>query len=329
MIIRSLTQKFYIVALFILVSALVLSFCAAQKDNNDSDEDGLLDSWEIEYFGNITYYGSSEDPDGDELTNLEEFNSNTNPTIADTDDDGMVDGWEVTNSLDPNNKNDAAADPDKDGSPNLDEYIHGTDPNDSNDTGPTDTKEDDDGLAMKFDSSPIWLLLLFGVPTVVILIAIIFVYTKMRREQLLEHKVRAQIFDYINQNPGVHYRGIMNDLTLHLGVLTHHLNMIEQEQYIKSLQDGMYRRFYPKNAVVKTGLILTDVQERILRTIQATPGISQSGIARNLKLTKTVVNYQVKILSNAGFVHMETVGRESQCYYLDGLDLDTPKSADA
>ena len=56
--------------------------------------------------------------------------------------------------------------------------------------------------------------------------------------------------------------------------------------------------------------------------IQGTPGISQVGIAKSLGLARKVVNYHIKILADAGFVHVEPAGRESRCYYLDGLELD-------
>ena len=310
-----------ILSALILLIALTLSLSAAQGDqqSSDSDQDGLPDYWEEQYFGNITHYGPSDDPDGDGLTNLEEYQSGSDPTNKDTDADEMPDGWEQSNGLDALDAQDAHADTDGDGYTNLEEFKFNTDPNNKTSPDGKKTSDSDDGTAgLDMTALPI---LLFGVPIVVILLAIMFVYTKMRREQLLEHKVRANIFDYINKNPGVHYRGIMNDLKLQMGVLTHHLNMLEQEQYIKSAQDGMYRRFYPFNAQVDSGLVLNEVQQKILQYIRDRPGISQADLARTLGYTRKVVYYHVKILSNAGFIHVETAGRESRCFYIEGLDL--------
>ncbi len=45
----------------------------------DSDGDGLPDSWEIGNFGNTTSQRSSGDPDGDGISNLDEFLDGTNP----------------------------------------------------------------------------------------------------------------------------------------------------------------------------------------------------------------------------------------------------------
>ena len=52
----------------------------------DSDEDGLPDWWEEQYFGEskINEVGPSGDPDGDSFTNLEEYTENTDPTRSDS-----------------------------------------------------------------------------------------------------------------------------------------------------------------------------------------------------------------------------------------------------
>ena len=46
----------------------------------DSDRDGLPDSWEIAHFGNTTSQRSEGDPDGDGISNLDEFLDGTDPT---------------------------------------------------------------------------------------------------------------------------------------------------------------------------------------------------------------------------------------------------------
>ena len=74
--------------------------------SNDTDDDGLLDGWEVQYsnvtgVNPLTPANSSElgsDRDKDDLTLLEESTAGTDPLSNDTDDDGLLDGWEVLNS---------------------------------------------------------------------------------------------------------------------------------------------------------------------------------------------------------------------------------------
>jgi hypothetical protein len=47
---------------------------------DDSDLDGLRDCWELAWFGNITTYNGTSDPDSDGLNNLLEQQLDTDPT---------------------------------------------------------------------------------------------------------------------------------------------------------------------------------------------------------------------------------------------------------
>ena len=101
---------------------------------SDTDNDGLLDSWEVRWFGNLSQ-GGAGDPDNDGLSNLEEQNaglahpnlSNLSPMNWDSDGDGMDDKWEYDdyasgNGLNPT-VNDAYGDVDGDGLVNVQEYF--------------------------------------------------------------------------------------------------------------------------------------------------------------------------------------------------------------
>lgn len=125
----------------------------------DTDGDGMPDGWEVDNLLNPLINDAAGDNDSDGLTNLQEYQFDTQPYHPDwdrdglfdgdelihgtnlkhwdSDSDGMADGWEVNHNLDPLTDN-AAGDPDGDGLTNLQEYLKFGDPHDS------DT--DDDGL---------------------------------------------------------------------------------------------------------------------------------------------------------------------------------------
>ena len=68
----------------------------------DADGDQLPDAWETRFFGN-TAQGAAGDPDGDGITNADEFKNGTNPASADTDGDGLSDSAEKTAGTDAGN----------------------------------------------------------------------------------------------------------------------------------------------------------------------------------------------------------------------------------
>ena len=101
-------------------------------DITDVDGDHLADWWELALFSNLDQ-GPDDDPDGDSMTNFEEYCQRINSSLCnlnmdDVDNDGLSDEWEMINfgNLD-QGKDD---DPDEDGFSNFIEYLIETDPTD-------------------------------------------------------------------------------------------------------------------------------------------------------------------------------------------------------
>jgi hypothetical protein len=68
-----------VICAMIALLVVLTSFAAIGKVlAEDTDGDGLLDSWEIQYFGHLDY-GADDDPDLDDVINIDEYNANTNP----------------------------------------------------------------------------------------------------------------------------------------------------------------------------------------------------------------------------------------------------------
>ncbi|MEK6916527.1 MAG: binary toxin-like calcium binding domain-containing protein [Nanoarchaeota archaeon] len=90
-------KSMYALLLFLFI--IIISSISVHAD--DTDGDGLEDSWEIGYFGNLLQTGS-EDFDNDGLTNLEESKLGSSPKLADTDGDSYSDFEESLHGTKPN-----------------------------------------------------------------------------------------------------------------------------------------------------------------------------------------------------------------------------------
>jgi DNA-binding MarR family transcriptional regulator len=142
-------------------------------------------------------------------------------------------------------------------------------------------------------------------------------YTRIQKEDVLDQFVRGQIYGFIKANPGVHYNQIIRDLDMKNGTLSYHLYMLEKTGMVKSRKEGFrYRAFYP------TGMKfpeteryrLTELQLNILKTIKENSNISQRDIAKKLNKKHQTINYNVKIMQQAGLIGFRKIGRKTSCY---------------
>ncbi|MEK6852215.1 MAG: MarR family transcriptional regulator, partial [Candidatus Thermoplasmatota archaeon] len=141
-------------------------------------------------------------------------------------------------------------------------------------------------------------------------------YTRLRREEVLDHFVRGQIYGYIMSHPGEHYNFLKEALKVTNGTLAHHLRTLEMQGFVKADRDGIYKRFYPVEMQIPRdkGIRLSDLQHHILTLVRDDGGPTQQEIADRLEVSQQTISYNLRALGREGLVRMERVGRAKRYF---------------
>ena len=142
-------------------------------------------------------------------------------------------------------------------------------------------------------------------------------YTRIQKEDVLDQFVRGQVYGYIKTHPGVHYNQIRRGIGIKNGTLSYHLSVLEKTELIKSRREGIrYRAFYPTGMKFPEveRFRLTELQISILEIIKENIGINQKEIANKLKKKPQTINYNIKVLEQAGLIEVRKHGRRTGCF---------------
>jgi DNA-binding transcriptional ArsR family regulator len=95
-------------------------------------------------------------------------------------------------------------------------------------------------------------------------------YSRIKKDRVLDNFTRGMIYGFIMSNPGVHYNFIKQKLGLNNGSIVYHLTVLERQELIKSERVGLYKRFYPVNGTLnESGIMeLNDEQSRLLELVR-------------------------------------------------------------
>jgi predicted transcriptional regulator len=149
---------------------------------------------------------------------------------------------------------------------------------------------------------------------IVLIILLVLIFIRIESRKILANFQRKAIYELIKEKPGIHFRSVMRALSLKPGTVAYHINVLEKQNYIKSIQKGIYRCFYPEG--MKTGLKikLTKLQQSIVFTIDKNPGISSTELSKSLNKNRMVLHYNTKVLQERGIIKKEKLGRSNRFY---------------
>ncbi len=137
----------------------------------------------------------------------------------------------------------------------------------------------------------------------------------MEVERMKELESRRRIYQYIFENPGVHYREIARNLNIPFGSLDYHLSYLSRHGMVTILKDGGYTRYYARKDVdARKKNILSVLRHELPRAIVLF--LMKNGGARHKEITEAfnvsgaTISYHLKRMLEKGILLVEGSGRE-------------------
>jgi predicted transcriptional regulator len=129
----------------------------------------------------------------------------------------------------------------------------------------------------------------------------------------LNQPTRNQIYCFIQDNPGAHFRGICNGLGLSVGVVQYHLDVLEHAGLIVAFADGQNVRFFARGAFSQMEMKLLSLMRhqttgQILVILAQNSSALHRDIAVTLGLSSQALTWQMNQLKEAGLISAEKIG---------------------
>ena len=132
---------------------------------------------------------------------------------------------------------------------------------------------------------------------------------------------RTQIYNYIEGNPGVQFRGICAALSLPVGLAQYHLGILVKSGLVSFIRDGKYKRFFlskkfSRKQMLTISLLRHKTTRRILEALLNKKHLSHCELAGEVSITSQALTWQMKRLGKTSFVLKANEGLKT-IYSLD------------
>lgn len=128
-------------------------------------------------------------------------------------------------------------------------------------------------------------------------------YSRIRKEEALDHPARRELLRLVTAKPGIHLRALVAALG-GFGRTAYHLARLEEFGFLTSRREGLHRRFYPAGHALDERTA-APTRERVLAAVARRPGIHPGGVADVLGVSRQLVFYHVERLVKDSLVLAE------------------------
>jgi predicted transcriptional regulator len=154
----------------------------------------------------------------------------------------------------------------------------------------------------------------------------------MEGESVINNPTRRMIYNHIYAHPGVTFLILKKVLNINESTLRYHLNYLERSERISFGLEKGKRYYYPhsssKQIVQKTNeknivneLELTNIQLRIIDTIQKHPKLNQKELSKKTRINRITLNRNLKKLMDLCLIRKIPNGNKIMYEYIPNEQL--------
>lgn len=142
----------------------------------------------------------------------------------------------------------------------------------------------------------------------------LLLFTRLKRDKLLDHPSRAQIMEQVQERPGIHYNEVVRMLGTGNGAAEHHLKVLLDARLIKERTTDGYRCFFPAHyydnkAMDATITLRAGLARDIAAALVEAPGATIGELAAATGAPTRTVSYHIQRFRKVGLVEVRRRGR--------------------
>jgi DNA-binding transcriptional ArsR family regulator len=146
-------------------------------------------------------------------------------------------------------------------------------------------------------------------------------YSRLRKERVLDHLVRGQIYGRICESPGKTYGELLAALKVGNGTLAYHLYLLRRAGLVRSEREGKFTRFFSAGVPAsEIGAMISKAQEQILAEVEGSPGRRLAEVAESTQMREEAFKRNLRQLVVLGMVRLEGWGREKRLFPGESAD---------
>lgn len=148
--------------------------------------------------------------------------------------------------------------------------------------------------------------------------------------RLLNQSTRIEIYSFVKNNPGIHFRGICDNLGLPIGVVQYHLGLLTRAGLLLVHRDRQYKRYFETQRFGEIEMKMISILRhktvrRILAVLSERDSIFHKDLAFKLDISSQALTWQMNRLRKTGLVDAVKEGMKVK-YLLNQENAMTVKS---